>query len=50
MARIHSKMEPGDQLRHFLSPDESWLLMEGRAGYAIVRQGGVLDAFITILS
>jgi hypothetical protein len=34
----------------FLSPDESWLFMAGRAGYAIVRQGEVMDAFITILS
>ena len=45
-----SKMQPGDQLRHFFSPNESWLLMAGRAGYAIVRQGEVVDAFITILS
>lgn len=45
-----SQMQPADQLRHFFSPNESWLLMAGRAGYAIVRQGEVVDAFITILS
>ena len=45
-----SKMQPGDQLRNFFSPNESWLLMAGRAGYAIVRQDKVVDAFITILS
>jgi hypothetical protein len=45
-----SKMQPGDQLRHFFSSNESWLRMAGRAGYAIVRQGEVVDAFITILS
>ena len=45
-----SQMQPGDQLRHFFSSEESWLLMAGRAGYAIVRQGKVVDAFITILN
>lgn len=45
-----SQMRPGDELRHFFSSDESWLLMAGRAGYAIVRQGEVVDAFITILN
>ena len=45
-----SKMQLGDQLRDFLSPPETWVRLAGRAGYAIVRQGEVVDAFITILS
>ena len=45
-----SKMQPGDQRRHFFSPNESWLLIAGRAGYAIVRQGKVADGSIAILN
>jgi hypothetical protein len=45
-----SQMQPGDQLRWFSSPDEAWRLLAGRAGYAIVRQGEVVDAFIIILN
>jgi hypothetical protein len=45
-----AQMQLGDQLHDFLSPPETWQLMAGRAGYAIVRDGKVVDAFITILS
>lgn len=45
-----SQMQPGDQLRHFLSPPETWLRLAGLAGYAIVRQGKVVDSLVTILS
>ena len=45
-----SQMRTGDQLRYFYSPSQTWLALAGRAGYAIVRQGKVVDSFITILS
>ena len=45
-----SQIQRGDELRHFFSPNETWLHLAGRAGYAIVRQGEVVDAFITILN
>ena len=45
-----SQMQPGDQLRHFSSPPETALLLAERAGYAIVREGKVVDSFVTILS
>jgi hypothetical protein len=43
-------MQPGDQLKSFFSPDESWLALAGRAGYAIVRQDEVVDSFVTFLN
>jgi hypothetical protein len=45
-----SQMQLGDQLPRFSSTNEAWRRLAGRAGYAIVREGDVVNAFITMLS
>ena len=45
-----AKMQSGDELWTFVSDEESWRNLAGRAGYAIVRNGEIVDEFITMLS
>ena len=41
------KILPGDQLWEFRSPNESWAIMGGRAGIALVRGGEVIASLVT---
>jgi hypothetical protein len=41
---------PGDVAWYFRSPEATWAALSGRAGFALVRQGEVVAAFVTQLS
>lgn len=47
---LKAKMKPGDVLRDFRSPPESWQHLAGRAGIALVRGGEVVDILVTTLN
>jgi hypothetical protein len=40
-------MRPGDALRQFSSPPNTWKSGKGMAGIAIVRDGKVIEAMFT---
>ena len=48
--KMKAEMQPGDLLMHFASPVESWERLAGRAGIALVRDGKVIDAIVTMMS
>lgn len=43
-------MQPGDQLVHFVSSADSWKHLAGRAGIALVRDGKVIAAMVTMMN
>jgi hypothetical protein len=43
-------MQPGDELWRFRSPDDTWDDLAGSAGYAIMREGKVIHAMVTMRS
>jgi hypothetical protein len=43
-------MRPGDELWEYCSSPESWQHLAGRAGYAVVREGEVVDGILTIMN
>ncbi|MBI1338103.1 MAG: hypothetical protein GC164_14250 [Phycisphaera sp.] len=45
-----AKMRPGDELRVYASPLDSWQHLAGRAGIALVRNGRVVDDVLTMLN
>lgn len=45
-----SSMEENDEIWKFSSPPDSWQLLCGRSGYALVRNGVVIDTFITMMN
>jgi len=47
---LKSQMAPIDTLWSFSSPDESWLALAGRKGYAVVRFGVPIDCIVTFMS
>jgi hypothetical protein len=48
--RLKAEMQPGDRLVRFASPVDSWKNLAGRAGIALVRDGKVIDAFVTMMN
>jgi hypothetical protein len=44
------RMQPGDELRKFESPRETWKLRRGRRGYVVLRNGKPLFAIVTMLN
>ena len=48
--RLKSEMRPGDQLMRFVSSYQSWEKHAGRMGIALVRDGKVIDAFVTMVN
>lgn len=48
--RFICKMKDGDELWEFNSPPQSWPNMWGRAGYSIVKNGEIIDYFLTLMS
>lgn len=48
--KLKSEMQPGDKLVGFTSPIESWQHLAGRAGIALVRDGKVIDAIVTMMN
>jgi hypothetical protein len=43
---IRGRLCGGDELWTFRTPEESWLHLAGRAGYAVVREGRVVDGIL----
>jgi hypothetical protein len=46
--RLKAMMLPGDELWGFCSPPDSWQHLAGRAGYALIRNGEVIDCIVTL--
>jgi hypothetical protein len=44
--RLKAKMLPGDEIWEFCSPPSTWAHLQGRQGYAVVRNGTVVDSLI----
>lgn len=44
---LRSRMAPGDEMWTFVTPPPTWVHHCGRAGYALVREGRVVDAVVT---
>jgi hypothetical protein len=42
--------EPGDEVWEFSSSPDSWERLAGRAGLALVREGTVIEAYVTAIS
>ncbi len=47
---LKSRMEAGDELWEFSSPEESWKNLAGRAGFCVVRNGKIVDFLVTIMN
>src|ERR1035441_9922337 len=45
-----SEMEPGDEIWHFASPEETWRQLCGREGFALVRKGQPIAAIVAFLN
>ena len=45
MIEFFAKMQPGDELWWWSSPEESWLTLRGACGYSIRRGGETVDSF-----
>jgi hypothetical protein len=43
-------MRPGDDLWEYCISPESWQHLAGRAGYAVVREGEVVDGILTMMN
>jgi hypothetical protein len=48
--KLKGEMQPGDKLMRFVSSADSWKNLAGRAGIALVRDGKVIDAFVTMMN
>lgn len=48
--RMKNRMEQGDEVWSFSSPDESWQHLAGRKGIALVRNGHVIGSIVTIMN
>jgi hypothetical protein len=48
--KFRAQYQAGDELRIFCSPKDTWNELAGRAGYAIVRDGEVVDIFVSVMS
>jgi hypothetical protein len=48
--RLKSNMLEGDELWEFCSPEHTWIHLMGRQGYAVVRDGQVVDSIYTSMS
>jgi hypothetical protein len=45
-----AQMVDGDELWEFWSPEMSWKALAGRAGFALVRNGKIIDWIYTLIS
>jgi hypothetical protein len=48
--KLKLALEAGGELWYFSSPQETWNRLAGRAGYAVLRNGEVVAAIVTLLS
>lgn len=49
-AELKAQMKPGDEIRAFSSPPDSWENHAGRAGYALVREGRAIAGVVTMMN
>jgi hypothetical protein len=47
---LKAEMQPGDELRTFRSPDQSWQDLAGRAGVVLVRDGTPIKTLVTVMN
>lgn len=45
-----SAKQPGDEIWEFRSPPDTWRMLMGRAGVALVRNGEIVVAIVTIMN
>ena len=50
LSPLKERMLPGDEVWSFSSPVESWGVLAGRAGFALIRDGRPLAHMITIMN
>ena len=44
------RLRDDDEIRHFSSPGDTWRMMMGRSGIAIVRDGRAIASLITMMN
>jgi hypothetical protein len=44
------EMKPGDELWTFTSPPETWRILAGRAGIALVRDGEIVRFIVRLMN
>lgn len=49
-SRLKAAMQEGDELWEYSSPPDSWEHLCGRAGYAVVRGGEIVDDILTMMN
>ena len=49
-ASLMAQRREGDRLFAFSSPARSWEMLAGRAGYALVRDGEIVDSLVTMMN
>ncbi len=49
-AKFRAQYQEGDEMRIFCSPKSTWHELAGRAGFAIVRDGEVVDVFVSVMN
>jgi hypothetical protein len=47
--RLKAHMARGDELWEFRSPPNTWIHLMGREGYAVVRNGQIVESLITTM-
>ena len=50
LSELVAKMQENDELWEFTSPPDTWNRLCGRAGICLVRNGKVIDSFITMMN
>ena len=48
--RLLSRMQEGDELWEFNSDEQSWKLLAGRAGVALLRDGKIIAEIVTSMN
>jgi hypothetical protein len=47
---FRGKFREGDEIWEFTSPPDTWQHLCGRAGVSIVRNGEIVDSFVTVMN
>ena len=47
---LKEKWQPGDVFMNYSTPEESWKLLFGRSGVALVRNGKIVDFLDTVVN
>lgn len=45
---VAALMQPGDELWHYSSPDDTWQKMCGRGGFVIIRAGQIVHEQLVV--